>query len=274
MKAIIKWFADNSVAANLLMFSIVALGVLTAFTTRFEVLPTIDSEMITVRVAYPGASPEEVEESICARIEDNVNGIAGIDEVTGTASENYGLVVIKMMRGAERSKVLSDVNSAIDRIDSFPDDAEEPIVTLVDLNQSAMNVLVWGDTDVATLRAIASDVQNGLSSLDNLSRVELKNSPAYELSIELREAAMRRYGLTFDEVANAVRSASLDLPGGTIKTESAEILLRSKGQAYTAKDYAELPLRKTADGTDIRVGDVATLRDGFAESDQSTRFNG
>ena len=274
MKAIIKWFADNSVAANLLMFSIVALGVLTAFTTRFEVLPTIDSEMITVRVAYPGASPEEVEESICARIEDNVNGIAGIDEVTGTASENYGIVVIKMMRGAERSKVLSDVNSAIDRIDSFPDDAEEPIVTLVDLNQSAMNVLVWGDTDVATLRAIASDVQNGLSSLDNLSRVELKNSPAYELSIELREAAMRRYGLTFDEVANAVRSASLDLPGGTIKTESAEILLRSKGQAYTAKDYAELPLRKTADGTDIRVGDVATLRDGFAESDQSTRFNG
>lgn len=274
MRGIIKWFTGNGVAANLLMFSIVGLGVLTMFSTRFEVIPTIEAEMITVRVPYPGASPEEVEESICARIEDNVNGIAGVDEVTGTASENFGMVAIELMRNADRRKVLSDVNSAIDRIDSFPDGAEEPIVTLVDLNPVAMNVLIWGDTDAATLRNIASDVQNGLSSLQNLSLVELKNAPDHELSIELRQAELLRYGLTFDDVASAVRGASLDLPGGTIKTESEEILVRSKGQAYTGRDFAELPLRRLADGTNIRIGDVATLRDGFAETDQTTRFNG
>lgn len=274
MRNVIKWFADNSVAANLLMFSIVCLGVLSLFMTRFEVLPTIEAEIITVRVPYPGASPEEVEESICARIEDNVNGIAGVDEVTGTAAENYGMVVIKLLRSADRSKALQDVNSAIDRIDSFPANAEEPIVTLVDINQSAMSVVVWGDTDPATLRRIASDVQNGLASLDNLSRVEFKNAPPYELSIELREADMRRFGLSFDAVAGAVASSSLDLPGGTIRAESEEILVRSKGQAYDAKDFAALPLRRLADGTDLRIGDVADIRDGFAETDQSTRFNG
>lgn len=274
MGGVIRWFVGNSVAANLLMFSVIMLGILTTFVTRYEVIPTIEAEIITVRVPYPGAAPEEVEESICARIEDNVNGIAGVDEVTGTASENFGVVVIELMRDADRRKVLSDVKSAIDGIDSFPENAEEPVVTLVDINQSAMNVLVWGDTDDATLRRIASDVQNGLASLDNISLVELKNAPPFELSIELRQSEMLRYGLSFDDVASALRGASLDLPGGTIKTESEEILVRSKGQAYTAAEFAKLPLRRLPGGTDIRIGDVATLRDGFAETDQETRFNG
>jgi len=274
MRGIINWFAGNSVAANLLMLTIVALGVLTIPKLRMEVIPTIESEMITVQVPYPGAAPEEVEESICARIEDNVMGISGIDEVTASAAENMGTVTIKLLRGANRTKALSDVKSAIDRIDSFPDDAEEPVVSLVDMNPSAMKIMVWGDAEPLALRHVASEVQNGLSSLRNISKVELKNAPPLEISIEVSEHALRQYELSFDEVAAALRRSSLDLPGGVIHTDGAQILLRSKGQAYTALDFAALPLRHLANGTDITVGDVADIRDGFAETDQETRFNG
>ena len=274
MRNIINWFAGNSVAANLLMLTVVALGFLTIPKLRMEVLPTVESEVILVQVPYPGAAPEEVEESICARIEDNVFGISGIDVVTAAAAENAGTVTIKLLRGTDRSKALSDVKSAVDRIDSFPDDAEQPVVSLVDMNPSAMKVMVWGDASPTTLRRVASDVQNGLASLPNISKVELQNAPPLEISVEVSEARLRQYALSFDEVAAALRRSSLDLPGGVIHTEGAQILLRSKGQAYTAKDFASLPLRRLADGTRIDVGDVATIRDGFAETDQATRFNG
>ena len=274
MKAIINWFATNSVAANLLMLSIVALGILTAPKLRMEVVPTVEAEIITVTVPYPGAAPEEVEESICARIEDNVQGISGIDEISAAAAENMGSVTIKLLRGADRDKALSDVKSAVDRIDSFPEDAEQPTVSLVDMNPSAMKIMVWGDSDGVTLRRVASDLQTGLSSLKNISKVELKNAPPLEISVEVSEAQLLRYGLTFDEVARALRTGSLDLPGGSVKTEGGEILLRGKGQAYTAADFARIPLRSLADGTSIQVGDVAELHDGFAETDQATRFNG
>ena len=274
MKSLISWFATNSVAANLLMLSVVALGLLSIPKLRMEVIPTVEADTITIQVPYPGAAPEEVEESICARIEDNVQGISGVDEISAAAAENVGTVTIKLLRGTDRNKALADVKSAIDRIDSFPEDAEQPTVSLVDMNPSAMKIMVYGDSDRLTLRRVASDLQSGLSSLKNISKVELKNAPPLEISIEVSEAQLKRYELTFDEVARAVRAGSVDLPGGSVKTEGGEILLRGKGQAYTGSDFAKLPLRSLPDGTAISVGDVAELHDGFAETDQETRFDG
>ncbi len=274
MKGAIRWFAGNSVAANMLMWAVVALGVLALPKLRMEVIPTVESEIISVQVAYPGASPEEVEESICARIEENVAGIAGVDEIISKASENMGQVKIKLLTGSDRNRALSDIKSAIDRIDSFPADAEEPVVALVDMNPSAMKVMIWGDADPRVLRSVASDVQNGLTGLPDISKVELKNAPPLEISIEVSEQRLRRFGLTFDGVVAAIQRSSLDLPGGMIRTQGSQILLRGKAQAYTGEDFAALPLRALEDGTRLQIGDVATVRDGFAETDQQTRFNG
>ncbi|MDF1801052.1 MAG: efflux RND transporter permease subunit [Planctomycetota bacterium] len=274
MKAIVHWFADNSVAANLLMLGIIALGILTLPKLKQEVVPTIEAEVVTISVPYPGASPEEIERSICARIEENVQGITGVDEVTSSAAEGSGTVVVKLLLGADRQKALDDVQGIVDRIDTFPEDAEEPQITLVEINSSAMKVMVWGEADARTLREVATDLQAELSSLDDISRVELKNAPPFEISIEVSADDLARYGLTFDALTAALRTSSLDLPSGSVRTAGGEVLLRGKAQAYSGEEFAALPLRQLPDGTDLLIGDVATVRDDFAETDQSMRFNG
>ena len=274
MKGIIAWFAGNSVAANLLMFGVVVLGLGVLPSLRQEVVPTIVVDSVVIQMPYPGAAPEEIEKSICMRIEENVQGLSGVDEVTSTASESMGTVTVKLLFGTNRNVMLADVKSAVDRIDSFPDGAEEPTVSLVDLNDSAMKVVVWGDADARTLREVSADIQSGLTGLDNISLVKLVNAPAYEMSIEVREQDLRRYGMTFDEVSNAIRQSSLDIPTGSIKTSGGEILLRGKGQSYSGTDFAAITLRHLPNGTELSLGDVADIRDGFSDTDQALRFNG
>ncbi|MFT6042207.1 MAG: multidrug efflux pump subunit AcrB, partial [Gammaproteobacteria bacterium] len=274
MKGVIAWFAGNSVAANLIMLGIVVLGLGVMPSLRQEVVPTIVVDSVVIQMPYPGAAPEEIEKSICMRIEENVQGLSGVDEVTSTASESMGTVTVKLLFGTDRNVMLADIKSAVDRIDSFPDDAEEPTVSLVDLNNSAMKVVVWGDADARTLREISADIQSGLTGLKNISLVKLINAPAYEMSIEVREQDLRRYGMTFDEVSNAIRQSSLDIPTGSIKTDGGEILLRGKGQAYSGKEFAAITLRHLPNGTDLTLGEVADIRDGFADTDQELRFNG
>ena len=274
MKAIIAWFAGNSVAANLLMLCIVGLGVKAIPTLRQEVVPTIVVESILIQVPYPGAAPEEVEQSICARIEERVQGLSGVDEVSSSAAEGMGTVTVELLFGTDRNVMLADVKSAVDRIDSFPDDAKEPTVSLIDLNESAMKVVIWGDLDPHTLRQVSADIQSGLTSLKAISLVELVNAPPYELAVELREDDMRRYGLSFDEVSNAIRQSSLDIPTGSVKTTGGEILLRGKGQSYTGDEFEKITLRKLPNGTDLLLGTVANIRDDFADTDQRIRFNG
>ena len=274
MRAVIAWFAGNSVASNLLMFGVLALGILTIPRIKQEVVPTVEAEVVTISVPYPGATPEEIERSICARVEENVQGITGLDEVTSSASEGVGTVTVKLLLGADRQKALDDVQAIIDRIDTFPEDAEEPRISLIDVNSSAMKVMVWGDADLATLRDVANDLQAGLASRKGISKVELKNARPFEISIEVTREDLARHGLTFDELTAALRAESLDLPGGSLRTDGGEVLLRGKSQAFTGEDFAAVPLRRLADGTELTVGDVADVRDGFAETDQDMRFNG
>jgi len=274
MRAVIHWFADNSVAANLLMLGIIGLGLMTMPKLKQEVVPTVEAEVVTIAVPYPGASPEEIERAICARIEENVQGVTGVDEVTSSASESVGQVTVKLLLGADRQKALDDVQSIVDRIDTFPDDAEEPQVNLVEVNSSAMKVMVWGQVDPRTLREVATDLQAELASLPVISKVELKNARPYEISVEVTREDLASHGLTFDELSAALARESLDLPSGSLRTDGGEILLRGKAQAYTGVDFEALPLRRLADGTELTVGDVATVRDGFAETDQDMRFNG
>ncbi len=274
MNGIISWFARNSVAANLTMIAIVVLGGMTMTTLKQEVVPEIVIEAATVSVIYPGASPAEVEEGILMRVEKEVQGLAGVDQVKATANEGFGVVTVNFLDGQDRDKMLDDIKAALAPIDNFPAEAEEPQVEMVEINNRAMLIAVWGDADHKVLREAARLLEDNLIKQADISLVQLSNEPDFEIAVEVSEEALQRYHLSFDEVVAAVRRGSLDIPGGGIKTSAGEILLRTKGQAYSGRDFETLPLRHLPDGTRLTVGDVATVRDAFAESDQGTRFNG
>ncbi len=274
MKALIAWFADNSVAANLLMLIIVVGGALTVPVIKKEVFPEINADIVNVSVLYPGASPEEVEEAINVRIEEKIAGLEGVKQISSTAAEGVGAVTIEAMLGTDVGELLDDVKSQVDTIDTFPEEAEEAVVSQVTIRRHVLSVAVYGDAGELTLKRFAERVRDELTSLPGITLVELSNARPYEVSIEVPESSLRRFGLSFDQVADAVRRSSLDLPAGSVRTEAAEIMLRTKGQAYTGRDFERLVLLSRPDGTRLYLSDVATVVDGFAETDQSARFNG
>ena len=269
----IDWFARNTVAANLLMAFIVVGGLLAAFNVISEAMPEISLDRILVEVPYRGAAPEEVEEAICVRIEEAIYGVDGIKQIVSTASENVGTVMIELELGADMRRVLDDVKGRVDAIDTFPEETEKPIIRELVARQQVTDLAVSGYADEFVLKAVAERVRNELSALPEISQVELMSARPYEISIEVSETALRRHGLTFDEVARAVRRSSLDVPGGSVRRESGEVLLRTIGQAYRGPEYENLVLLTRPDGTRLRLGDVAAVVDGFAETDQSARLD-
>jgi len=294
----IAWMAKNRVAANLLMAAILIAGTITvaglpissiasAITgrpmpdlpnipsmIRQEVFPEISLDLITITVPYLGAAPEEVEEAVCVRIEEAIQGLDGVKKVTSTASEGVGVVVVELTLDADSRKVLDDVKARVDAIDTFPDETEKPIVNEVTNRRQVIDVAVFGDADEASLRSIGERVRDEISALPGITNVDLYSVRPYEISIEVSEQSLRRHGLTFDAVADAVRRSSLDLPGGSVKTVGGEILLRTKGQAYRGRDFEQLVLITRPDGTRLKLGDVARIVDGFEDIDQFTRFDG
>jgi multidrug efflux pump subunit AcrB len=274
VKGAIAWFARNTVAANLLMVVIMAGGLISAFTVKREIFPEFDLDIITVAVPYLGAAPEEVEEGVNVRVEESIQGLDGIKRVTSTAAEGMGTVVVELELGADARKVLDDIKSRIDAIDTFPEQTEKPIIQELTNRRQVINLAVWGDADETTLKRLAERVRDEIASTPGISQVELANAPPYEISIEVSENTLRRHGLSFDFVARAVRRSSLDMPGGSVKTEGGEILLRTKGQAYRGREFEDLVLLTRPDGTHLRLGDVATVVDEFADTDQFSRFDG
>jgi multidrug efflux pump subunit AcrB len=270
----IAWFARNGVAANLLMALIIVGGLLSMRSVKVEVFPEFDLGLITVTVPYLGAAPEEVEEAVCVRIEEAVQGLDGIKEITSVASEGVGNVTIELTLGADAREVLDDVKARVDAINTFPEETEKPIISELSNRRQVVYVAVAGDVEEKTLRHVAENVRDELQQIPQITLVELAAARPYEISIEVSERDLRRHGLTFDQVANAVRRSSLDLPGGSVRTRAGEILLRTKGQAYRGREFEDLVLLAGADGTRLRLGDVATVVDGFAETDQIARFDG
>ena len=273
MKGMIDWFARNSVAANLLMVCIIAGGIIAVFNVKEEVFPEFSLDMISVQVPYLGAAPDEVEEAVCVRIEEAIQGIDGIKQITSTASEGMGSVMVELELGADARKVVDDVKSQVDAITTFPAETEKPIIREMTARNQVVDVAISGQTDEFTLKALAERVRDELSAIPEISQVDVVSARPYEIAIEVSETALRRHGLTFDDVARAVRRSSLDLPGGSVRSESGEILLRTIGQAYRGEEYENLVLMTRADGTRLRLGDVATVIDGFAETDQFARFD-
>jgi multidrug efflux pump subunit AcrB len=270
------WFTQNHVAAILLglTFTVAGLAALLTGKVRREVFPEIAPNVITVQIVYPGATPTEVAQGVCLRVEEAVEGITGVDKITASANEGVGLVVVEALESADLDQVLSDVKNRVDAITNFPAEIEEPIVSRLVVRKEVINVSIYGDADELVLKRLAERAREELAALPQVSQVELAAVRPYEIAIEVGEEALRRHGLTFDDVANAVRRSSLDLPAGAIKASSGQTLLRVEGQAYRGAEFAAMPLLTRADGTRVTIGDVARVVDGFAEDDLAARFDG
>ena len=274
MNGMIAWFARNSVAANLLMMFIIACGLIASFSVNSERRPEISLDRINIEVPYLGAAPEEVEQAVCVRLEEAIQGLEGIEQITSTASEGMGSVLVELELGADARRVMDDIKGRVDAIETFPEETEKPIIReLINRNQ-VIDLAVSGPVGEFALKAVAERIRAELTAIPEISQVEITSARPYEISIEVSELALRRHGLTFDEVARAVRRSSLDLPGGSVRSASGEILLRTIGQAYRGSEYEDLVLLTRADGTRLALGDVATVVDGFAETDQLARFDG
>lgn len=274
MRGIVSWFAENHVAANLLMVFLILAGVVTGLTMKVEIFPETSMDMISITVEYPGASPSEVEEAVITKIEDKVAGLAGIKRIESTAREGFATVTIEVMKGWDLQELLDDVNSEVDRITTLPEEAERPIVSEVTRKHQVINVAVYGDTSESTIKHLAEEVKDDITNLPGITLAELFGVREEEVHIEIPEQTLRRYHLTLGQVAAAVRKASLDLPAGSVETKTAEILIRAKGQRYYADEYRDVAVITRPDGSKVTLGDIAILKDGFEDVDLITRFQG
>ena len=273
MSGTIAWFGNNPVAANLVMVFIIVSGLVASTSIRAEIFAEIALDRISIQVPYLGAAPEEVESGVVIRIEEAIQGMDGIKRIHATASEGLASVTVELDFRADARRVLDEIKNRIDAITTLPLETEEPIISEVIARTQVVDVAISGNADLFTLKTLAERVRAELSALPEITHVDLVGAPPYEISIEVSEAALRRHGMTFDQIAEAVRRESLDLPGGSVRTDGGEIQLRTTGQAYRGAEYEALVLWTRPDGSRLRVGDVATVVDGFAETSQQARFD-
>ncbi|MDC1019260.1 efflux RND transporter permease subunit [Pseudomonadales bacterium] len=274
MKSAIAWFANNHIAANLLLVLIVLSGLVAIPNMPQKSFPDIDVPIINVTVAYLGAAPEEVEQGVCIRVEEELEGIDGIEKISSAAYEGACIVTIELFEDADSSLALDEVKSRIDAIITFPVETEKPVISLLSPVRPVMELSITGPNDEKMLKVLGQQVRDEIAALPGVTQVSLQNTRSYEISIEVSEASLQRNGLSFQQVAQIIRVRSLDLPGGSIKTEGGEILLRTQGQVYWGHDFEQLVLLTRADGTRVYLSDVATVIDGFEDTDQSLRFDG
>ena len=272
---LIGWFVRNPVAANLLMILFLLGGALSAANLRTEVFPTISPSVVQVAVIYPGATPEEIEQSVTRRLEEAVLGLEGVDRVRSVASEARGTVTIELLDFADPQQVKDDVETAVDSLQDFPpEDAEEPQVRVPQPSTTILTFALTGPVSEGTLREAGEQAERELLSRDGISTVRLRGVRAYEISIDVREEDLRRYALSFDEVASAVRASSIDLSGGEIRAEGGEILLRTDARRETGEEFESIILRSNEDGTRVTLGDVARIEDGFQDDPLISLYNG
>ncbi len=273
-KGIIAWFASNHVAANLLMWFIIVAGLISLFTIRKQTTPDFELNWIQVQVPYLGAAPQEVEEGVVIKVEEAIQDIQGIVEIRSRANESLGSVTIEVSRDKDINEVLTEVKTRVDAISTFPALTEKPVIYKVEPDTPVIFVAIHGNIDEFSRKLFAQEVRNELLAIPEISKIDFYGDRAFEISIEVSEHILRQYGLTMSEVSEAIRASSVDLPGGTIKTEGGDILLRTEGQVYTGVEYGDLVLRTFSDGTRLTLGDIATIDDGFVESEGFGRFDG
>jgi len=270
----LAWMAGNSVIANLLMAVFLIGGLLTALNIKQEVFPDFTMDRVTITVAYPGASPEEVEKGVVLAVEEAIEDIEGIDEVISTASEGVASITAELIEGEDVIKVWQEIKSEVSSISTFPEEAEDPLVSMDSHKRGVLTIALYGDVTELTLRAAADQVRDTLLGSDHITQVDLTGVRDYEVKVEIAQDVLRRYGMTLADVAQGISEASVELGGGSLKTDSGDIMVRIKDQRNYARDYAGLPLLTGPDGSRVLLADVATVKEGFEDTNTWAHFNG
>jgi len=265
--------ARNSIAANLLMIILIGGGLWTAYHMQKEVFPQFALDIVEVSVVYPGAAPAEVEKGILLPVEEAIRGVQGIKEVTSTAYEGAGNVSIELVAGTNRMKAFQDINQAVNRIRTFPDDIEEPEVRLQSRQRSVMEIALYGEVDIWSLRKLGENLRDQLLSDPRITQVELGNVPDYVTHVEIPRHHLREYDLTLGEVADLIVQSSEDIPAGALETESGEILLRMKERKQWARQFENIDIITSESGATVTLGELADITDGFEETGFHGEFN-
>ena len=270
----IAYMAGNSVASNLLMLGIVAVGLVSLTGLEQEAWPTVPFNQFEISVPFPGATPEEVEESIVVKIEDEVRGLSDVKAVRSVAAPGMASVRVEVYSGTDMGAKKDEIESAVGRIQTFPGGAERPQIREMTNAQSMMRLILYGDVPERSLKEIAYRIEDDLASLPNVSQVETSGVRNYEISIEVPLQWLRALGLTLTDVANTIRRGSLDLSAGSINTEQSQVRIRTLGQSYDQQNFEDIVILGREDGTVVRLGDIAEVRDGFEDSALLVRHQG
>ena len=256
MSRSITWFVDNPVAANLLMLLLLVGGSFSLLSMHKEEFPSIEPGIIQISIPYLGAAPAEVERAVCIRVEEALEGLDSIDRLTANAVEGACSVFVEVLDDADLSTALNEVKGRIDAITTFPAETEKPVVSSMQFRGKSISVVLSGETDETTLKLLAEGMRDDIAGLQGISQVAVSYARPWEISIEISEHVLRRYALTMEDVATAIRRASLDLPGGSIKTTGGEVLIRSQGQAYKGFDFERIEVLTRGDGSKVTLGEA------------------
>ena len=275
MRKIITYFIRYSVAVNILMAALIIFGILGLLKMKSSFFPLNDSKIINITIAYPGASPLEIEEGVVLKIEDNLKGVVGIDRVTSVSNENSGRISVEIEKGRDIDLMVQEVKNAIDRVPSYPTGMEPLVVNKTESSRPTISFSLSGNNvPLKSLKDVAREIENDLRGIEGISQVALSGFPAEEIEIAVRENDLLAFNLSFAEVARAVSQENIIVTGGNIKTDLEEYLIRANSRSYTAKELDYLVVRADPNGQVIRLKDVAEVRDRFAESPNARFFNG
>lgn len=273
-RGMIAWMTRNGVTPNLMMIVCLLGGFFFAKNIKQEVFPEFEMDLVNIAVPYPGSSPEEVEQGIILAVEESIRGLDGIKEINANANEGFGSVLVEIQEGANTQRVYQDIKQAVDRIVTFPQDAERPEVSMIMNKREVLQIQLYGNTSEWVLRELAEQVRDSLLADKQITQVELRGAREYQIHVQLDQDTLRRYNLTLDRVAATIRRMAVEVPGGTVETRGGDILLRVTERRDWAREYAQLPIITTADGTVVTLEDIGLVADGFAETDRAAFYDG
>jgi multidrug efflux pump subunit AcrB len=274
MKSIIEGFVKYKIWANAVIILVAIIGLMSLLNLKNTSFPIEDSTNISVQVIYPGAAPEEVEEGVILKVEEALKGIEGVKEITSTSRENFGSVNVEILSSYDIDEMVTEIKNGVDRISSFPVGAEKPIVFKIKATDLVGIILLQGDVTRQKLRAYSNQIEDELLQSALISQVNVLNMPDLELSVEVPEMVLRKHNLTFDDVANAIRKNNTNVAAGSIKSNTEEVLIRADAKKYEPAEYEEIMLRSKADGSQLRLGDIATIKQQLADVPDKTIYNG
>ncbi|MEQ8772773.1 MAG: efflux RND transporter permease subunit, partial [Erythrobacter sp.] len=274
MRGPIAWMAGNGVAANLLMLLLLVAGAVSIQQVPTKVFPEFALGAVQVQVEYRGASPQEIEQSVIRPIEEKIEAVEGVDEVTATAAEGLGIVTAQLKQGVSASQKADEIEAEVNRITSLPDRSERPQVSELDNRQRVVELVIYGDAPPASLKEIAYRFEDELAAREAISLVEVSGVREDEIAIEVSKQALRAYDLSLPQIAERIGANSVDLPAGDVETEGEDILLRIEEQNYSRAQFEDIVLLAGSAGAQVRLGDIGTVTDGFRDSGLVTQFAG